>query len=253
MALAIHPAKIDHLLSIHRLCFSCSLFLTEFGSELFIYIHTAQHNRCHKLSRDDWIHLGGCLWVTCKISAIIQKNIWAPTELGSNTNFLWIPTGCLYNTTKPLVSFPFPSYRKLKVTPQTDEDLKNVIIALWDRRTCVLEGDFCPFWLILHRWTYNAESPLGPSSLQHQVTTFTSTFKCLYFPFFQELWVESWIHQRIPCLFLKISQSDASCTLLSWPVCTTTQLVLFFLFQNSWCTLGGVDEDSHDEHAAVPV
>jgi hypothetical protein len=64
---------------------------------------------------------------------------------GFQYQFLEVTHRMTYNTTEPMVPFPLPSYRKQKSTPQADEDLKNVIITLWDRRTGVLEGDFCPF------------------------------------------------------------------------------------------------------------
>lgn len=103
-------------------------------------------------------------------------------------------------------------------------------ITFLERRTDALKSNFCPFWVILHGWAFNTESLLGPSSPWHQVT-FTAMLKFLYVSS-QLLWVGRWICQRIPCLFLEISQSDASCIPLSWPVHSTTHLVPFFLLQN---------------------
>lgn len=100
----MHLAKNEHILNIIR-HFSCSLFPTEHGPELSICIHTAQHNRCYKYSRNDWTYLGGWLWVTCKPCAIV----WKAFEHPQNCVPIPISGGhhrMTYNVTEPTVFAP---------------------------------------------------------------------------------------------------------------------------------------------------
>lgn len=167
-----------------------------------------------------------------------MKSIWAPTEQGSDISFLWIPQDNPTMWQSSLILSPHRvsrnlAHRQLKPCEKCDPSL----FSKEDQG--VSESDFCSFWVILHGWAYNIESPLGPSSPWHRVTITVT------------LLLSAALGRKLDLSenILLISRDFPKSYLLYALelVCLSIQLLALFLLP----TLGFVGKGSHHKHIGV--